>query len=92
MKPVQDLLEFPDLSPAAFQHPLDVQATKQLQQVPLLAPLLKIVSSAVFEKQMRLMSIAGSVRLGPNQGRSIYRQFEQAANGYSEAAGDIRQQ
>jgi Zn-dependent protease with chaperone function len=79
MKPIEELREFPALSPAAFQHPLDVQATKNLQQVPLLAPLLKIVSSTVFEKQMRLMSISGSVRLGPNQGRSIYEKFERAA-------------
>lgn len=80
MKTTEELLEFPGLSPAAFQHPHDVQATKSLQQVPLLSPLLKIVSSAVFERQMRLASISGSVRLGPNQGRSVYQKFEKAAD------------
>src|SRR5574341_1214646 len=73
------LREFPHLSPAAFQHPADVQATANLQKVPLLAPLIKLVSSSIFEKQMRLMSISSMVRLGPNQARSVYQKFEQAA-------------
>ncbi|HXV43233.1 MAG TPA: M48 family metallopeptidase, partial [Anaerolineae bacterium] len=73
------LREFPHLSPAAFQHPLDVQATANLQKVPLLAPVISAVSSSVFEKQMRLMSISSSIRLGPNQARSVYQKFEQAA-------------
>jgi Zn-dependent protease with chaperone function/RNA polymerase subunit RPABC4/transcription elongation factor Spt4 len=71
--------EFPHLSPAAFQHPADVQAIANLRKVPLLAPLIKFISSSVFEKQMRLMSISSAVRLGPNQARSIYQKFEQAA-------------
>lgn len=73
------LREFPHLSPAAFQHPADVQAIANLRKVPLLAPLIKFISSSVFEKQMRLMSISNSVRLGPNQARSIYQKFERAA-------------
>jgi len=73
------LREFPHLSSAAFQHPLDVQATANLQKVPLLAPLIKMVSSSVFEKQMYLMSISSTIRLGPNQAPSIYQKFEQAA-------------
>jgi Zn-dependent protease with chaperone function/RNA polymerase subunit RPABC4/transcription elongation factor Spt4 len=75
----KDLREFPDLNPAAFQHPFDVQATANLQKVPLLTPLLKIISGSVFEKQMHLMSIANTVRLGPNQGRSLYEKFTKAA-------------
>jgi len=75
----KSLHEFPDLSAAAFQHPLDVQATVNLSKVPLLPPLLKLLSSSVFEKQMRLMSIANTVRLGPNQGRSVYEKFTKAA-------------
>ena len=79
MKPYEELREFPELSAAAFQHPHDVQATRNLQKVPLLAPLLKLVSSAVFEKQIRLLSISGAVRLGPNQGVELYQKFEKAA-------------
>ncbi len=73
------LREFPHLSPAAFQHPADVQAIANLQKVPLLAPLIKIISSSVFEKQMQLLSISSSIRLGPNQARSVYQKFEKAA-------------
>ncbi|MEW5958187.1 MAG: M48 family metallopeptidase [Chloroflexota bacterium] len=74
-----NLREFPDLSPAAFQHPLDVQAIDNIRRVPLLGTLIKALSASVFEKQMRLMSIANTIRLGPNQGRSIYQKFNKAA-------------
>ncbi len=30
-----DLREFPELSPAAFQHPFDIQATKNLEKIPI---------------------------------------------------------
>src|SRR5262245_41083647 len=74
-----ELREFKDLSSIAFQHPKDVQAINNLKKVPLLAPLLKAVSSNIFEKQMHLVSISSSVRLGPDQGSSIYRKFTKAA-------------
>jgi Zn-dependent protease with chaperone function/RNA polymerase subunit RPABC4/transcription elongation factor Spt4 len=74
-----ELHEFPGLSPAAFQHPLDVQAVERLRKVPLLPALIKIVSGSVFEKQVRLMHISSAIRLGPNQGRSVYEKFEKAA-------------
>ncbi|MDX1521126.1 MAG: hypothetical protein R3264_05835, partial [Anaerolineae bacterium] len=60
--------KFPGLSATAFQHPADIQATENLQKVPLLPILLKKLSGSVFEKQMRLMNVANTVRLGPNQG------------------------
>lgn len=75
-----DLHEFPELSPAAFQHPADVQAVTNLKKVPLLPALLKVVSGEVFEKQMRLLHISSAVRLGPNQGRSVYEKFVKAAS------------
>lgn len=73
------LIEFPGLHPAAFQHPSDIQATENLQKVPILPALLKRLSGSVIERQMRLMSIANTVRLGPNQGRSVYEKFTHAA-------------
>jgi Zn-dependent protease with chaperone function/RNA polymerase subunit RPABC4/transcription elongation factor Spt4 len=73
------LHEFPDLSPMAFQHPLDVQAIENIRRVPLLATVIERLSASVFEKQMRLMSIANTVRLSPKQGRSIYEKFTKAA-------------
>lgn len=75
----KELREFPDLSPVAFQHPRDIQATENLRKVPLLAPLLKLISGSFFEKQMRVMSISNSVRLGPKQGQTIYDKFVKAA-------------
>ncbi len=74
-----EVRQFPGLSPAAFQHPLDVQAIQNIRKVPLLAALVRAVSSSVFEKQMRLMSISSTVRLGPTQGGSVYDKFVQAA-------------
>lgn len=71
--------EFPGLSPAAFQHPLDLQAVENLKKVPLLTPLLTTLSSSIFERQMRLMSVSSTVRLSPSQGQSIYEKFQQAA-------------
>ena len=75
----EPLKEFPGLGAAAFQHPSDVQATANLQKVPLLPTLLKKLSGSVFEKQMRLMNIANTVRLGPDQGQPIYEKFIKAA-------------
>ncbi len=74
-----ELREFPGLSPAAFQHPLDAQAVENLKKIPLLPALIKIISGSVFEKQMRLMHISSTVRLGPNQGRTVYQKFNKAA-------------
>jgi Zn-dependent protease with chaperone function len=76
---VEPVKEFPGLSSAAFQHPSDIQATANLQKVPLLPILLKKLSGSVFERQMRLMNIANNVRLGPNQGKHIYDKFVKAA-------------
>jgi Zn-dependent protease with chaperone function/RNA polymerase subunit RPABC4/transcription elongation factor Spt4 len=73
------LREFPGLSPAAFQHPWDVEATANLDHVPLLGTVLKKVSGHTLERWMRMWSISNSVRLGPNQGGSVYQKFVKAA-------------
>jgi Zn-dependent protease with chaperone function len=74
-----NLREFPGLNPAAFQHPQDVQAIENLRKIPLLAPLLKMLSSNFVEKHMRMMSISNAIRLGPTQGKTIYEKFQRAA-------------
>lgn len=76
----EKLRTFPDLSPTAFQHPLDVQAVAGIQAIPLLGSLLKIISGNVWERQMWLNQISTAVRIGPNQGRSLYKKFEKAAS------------
>lgn len=65
-------IEFPHLSAAAFQHPLDIQATRNISKIPLLSRLMKKVSGTFFERQVWLANISGSVKLGPTQAGSIY--------------------
>ena len=72
-------VEFPHLSAAAFQHPLDIQATRSIGKIPLLAPTMKKLSGTFLERQVWLANISGSVRLGPEQGRSVYQKFVRAA-------------
>ncbi len=73
------LREFPNLSPTAFQHPFDIQAITAIQAVPLLESLLRVISESVWERQLRLHHLSTTVRLGPNQGRSLYQKFVKAA-------------
>jgi len=73
------LRTFPNLSAAAFQHPLDVQAVAGISQVPLLATFLTKISGSLWERQMWLSQISSTLRLGPNQGQSLYKKFVQAA-------------
>jgi len=73
------LRDFPNLSAAAFQHPFDTQAVENLQAIPLLATILSKLSGAVWERQMWLHQVSTSVRLGPNQGHSLYNKFVKAA-------------
>ncbi len=72
--------KFPGLSPLAFQHPSDIQATENLKLVPLLPELLRAISGSVIEKQMRLINVANNIRLGPKQGQHIYDKFVYAAD------------
>jgi len=73
------LQTFPGISPTAFQHPSDRKATQVIQQLPVFPQMLKALSGGLFEKVERLEKISGSFRLGPTQGRSIYRLFVRAA-------------
>ena len=70
---------FPDLSYEAFQHPLDRQAITGLKRVKGLDKALSKISEWFSEKSFRLNSLSNNVRLGPNQGASIYRKFVEAA-------------
>ena len=72
-------VEFPHLSAAAFQHPLDVQATRNIARIPLLSQLMKKLSGTFFERQVWRANISGSVRLGPHQAGTVYQKFVRAA-------------
>ena len=73
------LRTFPGISADAFQYPDDRKATLALQQLPVFPQILKAISGGVFERAARLDQISNSFRLGPDQGRSIYRLFVRAA-------------
>ena len=70
---------FPGISAEAFQYPDDRKATSAIQQLPIFPQILKTISGGVLEKATRLDQISNSFRLGPNQGRAIYRLFVRAA-------------
>ena len=73
------LCTFPNISADAFQLPDDRKATFALQQLPVFPQILKALSGGLLERITRLDQISNSFRLGPNQGRSIYRLFVRAA-------------
>jgi Zn-dependent protease with chaperone function len=80
-KPIDfnQLKEFPKLSPQAFQHPWDIQAIEAMAKIPMFPNIIQKISSIFSEKLIRLSFTADYVRLGPNQGRSLYKKFEKAA-------------
>ena len=73
------LRTFPGISANAFQHPDDRKATLAIQELPIFPQILRAVSGGYFERVSRLEKMSSSFRLGPNQGRSIYRLFVRAA-------------
>lgn len=73
------LIEFPKLSPQSFQHQWDMQAIEAMAKIPLFPNIVQKISSIFSEKLFRLTFTANAVRLGPNQGRSLYKKFEKAA-------------
>src|SRR5262245_15493802 len=80
-KPIDfnQLKEFPKLSPQAFQHPWDIQAIEAMAKIPMFPNIIQKISSIFSEKLVRLAFTADYVRLGPDQGRSLYKKFEKAA-------------
>lgn len=74
------LREFPELAPASFQHPFDLQAIDGIRKIPFFSTMVKKLSSALPERQMRLMLMSSCIRLSRSQGRSLYEKFEKAAS------------
>jgi Zn-dependent protease with chaperone function len=73
------LRTFPGISADAFQHPDDRKATMAIQELPIFPQILKAISGGYLERVSRLEKMSSSFRLGPNQGRAIYRLFVRAA-------------
>jgi Zn-dependent protease with chaperone function len=75
---VHNLRTFPRISPAAFQHPDDKDASNALQAVPLLPELFKAINGAYLDQRIRMEHLTYNLRLGPSQGEKLYTRFLQA--------------
>lgn len=71
---------FPDIHPSAFQHPLDTNATESLKKVPLLPMMISWLNARSLEQIIRQQCLENTIRLGRNQGGSIYQAFEYACH------------
>src|SRR4051812_1224640 len=74
-----NLVEFPDLTRQAFQHPSDVQATETLKHVPGLARVIRFISEMGSEQYMHYENISHRLRVNANQYPSLYRQYVRMA-------------
>src|SRR5882672_420849 len=69
MSPIQ----FSQIHPRAFAHPLDRKATAAFENFPLLPELLRKISQLGVEQRFRAHHMANSVQLGKRQLPSLYR-------------------
>jgi Zn-dependent protease with chaperone function len=60
-------VRFPGISPRAYEHPADRGALTTLRSVPGFAQVLRAISGAFSERSERLLYLATSIRVGPNQ-------------------------
>jgi Zn-dependent protease with chaperone function len=56
-----------DISPKAYEHPADRAATAALQSIPMLDVVVKKLIEFGYERALRQVFLAGSVKLGPDQ-------------------------
>ncbi|EHR63237.1 M48 family metallopeptidase [Saccharomonospora cyanea] len=60
-------MRFPDISPRAYEHPVDRGALATLRMVPGFAEVLKVVTGFFHERGEHLMALSSAVRVGPTQ-------------------------
>ncbi len=68
----QERVRLEGLSPEQYEHPLDRAALRALRKTPGLATILKAVFGSVSERSLRLLYLANSVRVGPDQFSDLY--------------------
>ncbi len=56
-----------DISPKAYEHPADRAATAALQSIPMLDVVVKKLIEFGYERALRQILLAGSLKLGPEQ-------------------------
>src|ERR1044072_2574668 len=60
-------VQFPGISPRAYEHPADRGAMATLRTVPGVGNVLKTLNSLFNERAERLMAVASHIRVGPSQ-------------------------
>ncbi len=75
----ENLRTFPGLSYRAFQHPLDREARRALEAIPLVPKLVRKWSELVTERVLHMNHIANNLRVSETQYPSLYRQFVRMA-------------
>ncbi|MGW9477732.1 M48 family metallopeptidase [Saccharomonospora azurea] len=60
-------IRLPDLSPRAYEHPVDRGALATLRMVPGFAEVLKVVTGFFHERGEHLMALSSAIRVGPTQ-------------------------
>ena len=70
---MSDRLSFPGLTGEAFEHPWDRAALEALRKTPGLDALFRKLGALHFERQVRLLFTADSLRLSPRQRPDIHR-------------------
>jgi len=63
----RDAVRFPGISPRAYEHPVDRGALATLRAVPGFAQVIRAISGFYNERGERLMALASSIRVGPQQ-------------------------
>jgi Zn-dependent protease with chaperone function len=61
-----------DISPKAYEHPADRAATAALQSIPMLDQVVRKLIEYGYERALRQVFLAGSVRLGSEQLPEVY--------------------
>lgn len=72
-------IQFSQIHPRAFAHPLDGRATAAFESVPLFPELLRKIGQFKIEEIYRARHMLNSVELGPNQFRSLWRVVNEVA-------------
>ena len=70
-----------DISPKAYEHPADRAATAALQSIPMLDLVVRKLIEFGYERALRQMLLAGSVKLGPEQLPDVWAAHRAAARG-----------
>jgi Zn-dependent protease with chaperone function len=61
-----------DISPKAYEHPADRAATAALQSIPMLDVVVRKLIEFGYERALRQILLAGSVKLGPDQVKELW--------------------